>query len=197
MQNSERSVTLRASPNIRIQWFHSELVQNTYPNAVRLAERFHMSRRQAQRDIDFLRTNLGAPLVYDQHRMGYMYETPFTLPIAITSENDDTFTRLADNLLSPCDNLEGGESLEVDSIIIQSQIPYTAMLGIQDKLTVLEMRKYIISEEQKDTYLCEFHNIDRFLCHILTARSGIRILEPTWLRDKLLHMAQKAITNNS
>ena len=186
---------MRASPNTRIQWFHNELVQRSYPNAVRLAERFHMSRRQAQRDIDFLRTNLGAPLVYDQHRMGYMYETPFTLPIAITLENDDTITRISANPFSPRD--DDGDPLEVDSVIIQSQIPYTAMLGISDKLTVLEMRGYIISEEQKGEYLCEFHNIDRFLCAILTARSGIRILEPTWLRDKLLHMAEKAIANNS
>ena len=186
---------MRASPNTRIQWFHNELVKESYPNAVRLAERFHMSRRQAQRDIDFLRTNLGAPLVYDQHRMGYMYETPFTLPIAITSENDDTITHISANPFSP--RADDGDPLEVDSVIIQSQIPYTAMLGISDKLTVLEMRGYIISEEQKGEYLCEFHNIDRFLCAILTARSGIRILEPTWLRDKLLHMAEKAIANNS
>ena len=71
-----------------------------------------------------------------------------------------------------------------------------ATLGITDKLTVLEMRSYIISEEARGQFLCEFHNIDRFLCAILTARSGIRIIEPAWLRDKLLHMAEKAIANN-
>ena len=32
---------------------------------------------------------------------------------------------------------------------------------------------------------------------LLTARSGIRIIEPAWLREKLLHMARKAIDNNS
>ena len=53
-----------------------------------------------------------------------------------------------------------------------------ALLGIKDKLTVLEMRSYIISDEGKGRFLCEFHNIDRFLCAILTARSGIRITEP-------------------
>ena len=46
---------MRGSANIRIQWLHEELVRNTYPNAARLAERFHISRRQAQRDIDFLK----------------------------------------------------------------------------------------------------------------------------------------------
>jgi hypothetical protein len=90
----------------------------------------------------------------------------------------------------------GDYSAEADSVIIQGQIPYTASLGITDKLTVLEMRSYIISEEARGQFLCEFHNIDRFLCAILTARSGIRIIEPSWLREKLLHMARKAIDNN-
>ena len=86
---------------------------------------------------------------------------------------------------------------EADHLIIQSQIPYTATLAISDKLTVLEMRSYIVAEEKRGQFLCEFHNTDRFLCAILTARSGIRIIEPAWLREKLLHMARKAIDNNS
>ena len=51
---------MRVSANVRIQWLHGELSRNTYPNAARLAERFHISRRQAQRDIDFLKKQLGA-----------------------------------------------------------------------------------------------------------------------------------------
>ena len=67
-----------------------------------------------------------------------------------------------------------------------------------DRLAALRFDSVIIiSEEARGQFLCEFHNIDRFLCAILTARSGIRIIEPSWLRDKLLHMAQKAIDNNS
>ena len=48
---------MRVSANVRIQWLHGELTRNTYPNAARLAERFHISRRQAQRDIDFLKSS--------------------------------------------------------------------------------------------------------------------------------------------
>ena len=42
-----------------------------------------------------------------------------------------------------------------------------------------------------------FRNIDRFLCAILTARSGIRIVEPDWLRERLLRMAERVIGNNA
>ncbi len=180
---------MRPTANIRIQWLHAELVRGTYPNAARLAERFHISRRQAQRDIDFLKKQLGAPLAYDPHIMGYRYDKPFTLPVSVQNENDQGISRLP---LNPF----GRDPAEADSVIIQGQIPYTATLRITDKLTVMEMRSYIISEEERGQFLCEFHSIDRFLCAILTARSGIRIVEPSWLRDKLLHMAEKAIQNN-
>ena len=184
---------MRVSANIRIQWLHEELARNTFPNAARLAERFHISRRQAQRDIDFLKKQLGAPLEYDQHIMGYRYTRPFSLPVSVKNENDGGLSRLP---MNPFGRDIPEDSAEADNVIIQGQIPYTATLGITDKLTVLEMRTYIISEERRGEYLCEFHNIDRFLCAVLTARSGIRIIEPTWLRDKLLHMAHKAIDNN-
>jgi predicted DNA-binding transcriptional regulator YafY len=185
---------MRVSANNRIQWLHEELVRNTFPNAARLAERFGISRRQAQRDIDFLKKQLGAPIEYDQHIMGYRYTKPFSLPISMKNENDGGLSRMPVNPFGR--DVMGDYSAEADSVIIQGQIPYTATLGITDKLTVLEMRSYIISEEARGQFLCEFHNIDRFLCAILTARSGIRIIEPAWLRDKLLHMARKAIDNN-
>ncbi len=184
---------MRISANIRIQWLHEALVRGTYPNAARLAEQFHISRRQAQRDIDFLKKQLGAPLDYDQHIMGYRYTKPFSLPISVQNENDGGFSRVPVN---PFGRDAADDALSADNIIIQSQIPYTATLHIADKLTVLEMRSYIISDEGRSHYLCEFHNIDRFLCAVLTARSGIRIVEPAWLRNKLLHMADKAIENN-
>ncbi len=190
---------MRVSANVRIQWLHEELVRGTYPNAARVAERFHISRRQAQRDIDFLKKQLGAPLEYDQHVQGYRYAKPFSLPVALRNENDEGISRVPINpFAAPASGgFTAGDFADADSLIIQGQIPYTATLAIKDKLTVLEMRGYIISEEAKGEYLCEFHNVDRFLCAILTARSGIRIVEPSWLRDKLLHMAEKAIQYNS
>jgi len=185
---------MRVSANSRIQWLHEELVRGTFPNAARLAERFGISRRQAQRDIDFLKKQLGAPIEYDQRIMGYRYAKPFTLPVSVKNENEGGLSRMPLNPFGR--DVMDEYSAEADSVIIQGQIPYTATLAITDKLTVLEMRSYIISEEARGQFLCEFHNIDRFLCAILTARSGIRIIEPAWLREKLLHMARKAIDHN-
>lgn len=44
--------------NTRIQWLHKKMTMNSYPNAQRLAERFGISHRQAQRDMDYLRLSL-------------------------------------------------------------------------------------------------------------------------------------------
>ncbi len=187
---------MRVTANIRIQWLHEELVRGTYPNAARLAERFHISRRQAQRDIDFLKRRLGAPLEYDGHIMGYRYVRPFALPVSVKNENDAGFARLPAHDRRTDHTADTGEN-EADAVIIQGQIPFTATLGIADKLTVMEMRAYIIAREGRGRFLCEFHNIDRFLCAILTARSGIRIIEPAWLRDKFLHMVDKALRANA
>lgn len=187
---------MRTAANLRIQWLHDEICRGSFPNASRLAERFHISHRQAQRDIDFLKKQLGAPLSYDQRSQGYRYTSSFALPFVIAGENDDLYA-YARPISDPF--LEEKTSLhlpEADHVIIQSQIPYTATLAISDKLTVLEMRSYIISNEGKGLFLCEFHNIDRFLCAILTARGTVRIAEPEWLREKLLQMAKKATEAN-
>lgn len=187
---------MKTAANLRIQWLHDEISRGSYPNAARLAERFHMSLRQAQRDIDYLKKQLHAPITYDQRNQGYHYTAPFALPVVVAVENDDlyAYTRPQRDPFS-----DDGQNLrlpEADHVIIQTQIPYTATIAITDKLTVLEMRSYIISKEKKGQYLCEFHNIDRFLCAILTARKGIRIVEPEWLREKLIHMAKKVIAAN-
>ena len=55
----------------RLQWLHKYIVNMRYPNASRLAERFGISHRQAQRDVDVLRRELGAPLSYDHEHRGY------------------------------------------------------------------------------------------------------------------------------
>ena len=65
----------------RIQWIDSEIRAGRSPNARRLAERFEISHRQAQRDFEYLRDSLGAPLVYGAAERGYRYEgEPFVLP---------------------------------------------------------------------------------------------------------------------
>jgi predicted DNA-binding transcriptional regulator YafY len=58
----------------RYAWFHGRVKTGTFPNSVRLAEHFEISRKQAQRDVEFMRERLGAPLLYNPDRRGFAYE---------------------------------------------------------------------------------------------------------------------------
>jgi predicted DNA-binding transcriptional regulator YafY len=58
----------------RYAWFHGRVKADAFPNAAHLAEQFELSRKQAQRDVAFMRERLGAPLRYDADRRGYGYE---------------------------------------------------------------------------------------------------------------------------
>jgi predicted DNA-binding transcriptional regulator YafY len=47
----------------RFLWFHNQVKAEKYPNSRTLAEKSELSRKTAQRDIEFMRDRLGAPLV--------------------------------------------------------------------------------------------------------------------------------------
>lgn len=65
----------------RYHWFHGRIKNGFYPNASSLAKEFEISEKQAQRDIEFMRDRLGAPLKYNAGKRGYEYEgSSYELP---------------------------------------------------------------------------------------------------------------------
>ena len=182
------SNTARAA-NLRIQWFHKKVMELSYPNAMRLAERFGISHRQAQRDVDFLLRKLGAPLEYNAEHKGYHYTEPFTLPVVITSDNDDSYSVA----------LPGQDELDLfgaDSGIIQLQLPYTATIELGNKLSAIELSKFITARRGENRYICEFHHIEQFLAILITADADVSIIEPDWLRERLVGMAKNILAAN-
>jgi len=178
----------QSSANTRIQWLHKKTANLYYPNAMRLAERFNISHRQAQRDVDYLKKKLGAPLEYSIEHKGYYYTEQYSLPLVLSSDNDDSLSELADNM--------SGASLQADSTFVQMQIPYTATIEISDKLSVLSLKSFIISREPRNKYICEFHNVEQFLSVLITLRSDFKIVEPMWIRERLVKLAENIIKNN-
>lgn len=57
----------------RYYWFHGQVKAERYPNAKTLGGHCEISGKQAQRDIEFMRDRLEAPLEYDRGRRGYGY----------------------------------------------------------------------------------------------------------------------------
>ncbi len=174
------------SANNRIQWFHKRIVDMHYPNAGHIAERFSISHRQAQRDLDFLRNTLGAPLAYHAGRRGFYYTEAFSLPTYTATANDmDTVAVLT-----------GDDGYAAEQEILQMQIPYTAMLRISDKLTRLELRRFIVAEPARDTCMCEFHSVELFMGVLFALSADIEVLEPIWLRERLQQAAKQILKNH-
>lgn len=176
------------SAGTRIQWLHKKIINMYYPNAMRLAERFNISHRQAQRDVHYLKNKLGAPIEYSTEHKGYYYSEQFSLPFVISSDNDESLYELVDDIT--------GAEMTAENTIVQGQIPYTATVEISDKLAVLSFKSFIISKEARNRYMCEFHNIEQFLGAFITLKSDAKIIEPIWLRERLVRMAENIIKNN-
>lgn len=85
----------------RFLWFHKQVKAEKYPNARVLAEKFEISPKTAQRDIEFIRDRLYAPLVYMPDRRGYAYEEKtYELPAIWITEEELAALFIASRLAS-------------------------------------------------------------------------------------------------
>ncbi len=170
----------------RIQWLHKYIVNMRYPNASRLSERFGISHRQAQRDVNALREEFGAPLAYSAEHRGFYYTEEYSLPSYTAGANEFDYVEAVT-----------GEALHAaKQEILQMQIPYSAVLRIPDKLTRMELSEFIVGEESRGNYICEFHSVEMFLGLLLASEADITILKPDWLRRRLIQSAERVLRNN-
>lgn len=81
----------------RIHWFDQRIREGHYPSSKDMALQFEISRRQAQRDIEYMAVSLRAPLLYIAKHRGYSYEDKtYVLPhLYITEEEKDVLSFLA------------------------------------------------------------------------------------------------------
>ena len=177
------------SANDRIQWLHKKLSENCYPSIAHITEKFSISRRQAQRDVDHLRHSLNAPIAYSSAHKGYYYTEKFTIPFILQIENDTDFH----DVISGLKNF--GKS-NAEQSVMQLQLPYTATLEIKDKMAVLNLRSLIIADEPKHRYRCEFPSVELFLGIIVSTGADIKIIEPLWLKERLVEFATRILKNN-
>ncbi len=177
------------SANDRIQWFHKMVAEHGYPNASDIADKFNISQRQAQRDIEYMRVSLSAPLTYSASKKGYFYKRSFYLPSMISTENQSDYNAVIAGLRHFTES-----SAEVS--VVQMQLPYTAVLEITDKITVMNLRSFIVGEERHHRYRCEFPSIELFLGVIMSTGAQIRVVSPDWLREKLVDFAKQILKSN-
>lgn len=73
----------------RILFIDHQIRAGRYPSTEQISEIFEVTRRTIQRDIEFMRERLSAPIAYDRRRKGYYYtEENWMLPAIFMSEGD-------------------------------------------------------------------------------------------------------------
>ena len=131
---------------------------------------------------------MGAPIEYDAARRGFYYSAPFQLPLLLTSDNDDVY-------LPGIADVQNAEELAASESIIQMQIPYTATLELSDRLAIMELTPYITERLGKGQFVCEFHSTEKFLGSLIALQADFRIVEPEWLRERLVASAERILKN--
>ena len=85
----------------RYFWFDERVKAHAFPNAVKLAERFEISPKTAQRAIEFMRDRLLAPLEYVPAERGYRYtDEAYELPGSWIGQDELTALMVAYRLAS-------------------------------------------------------------------------------------------------
>jgi predicted DNA-binding transcriptional regulator YafY len=63
-------------PLARMMQLHAQLQARKFPNCRKLAHELEVSEKTIQRDIEFMRYQLGLPIEYDQLHFGFVYTEP-------------------------------------------------------------------------------------------------------------------------
>lgn len=63
-------------PLARMMRLHERLIANRFPNCRKMAQEFEVSTKTVQRDVNFMRDQMGLPIEYDKARFGFHYTRP-------------------------------------------------------------------------------------------------------------------------
>jgi predicted DNA-binding transcriptional regulator YafY len=85
----------------RLLFIDRKIKEGSYPNCVTMDKKWEVSGKTIQRDIDYLRDELEAPIGCDELKRGYFYTEPnFSLPAIHVSESDLFSVCVAERVLS-------------------------------------------------------------------------------------------------
>jgi len=129
----------------RYFWFHNQVKMHQFPNAYKLSEKFEISDKQAQRDIEFIRDRLYAPLIYDQKKKGYYYDdNAYELPPFWLKEEELLSLIIATKLASTIPENESKNSLYniVETIIENNSSRKVNINDLLSKISVKNIEYY-------------------------------------------------------
>jgi predicted DNA-binding transcriptional regulator YafY len=137
----------------RFLWFQNEIKNNKYPNTKALAEHFEITRKTAQRDIEFMRERMGAPLVYIPEQRGFAYEdNTYELPGFWLEEESLTSLLLAYRLASAVPDIAIKTSLRSFLEQLLTKLSHSNAISIKDLSNKVSVRNIQYSKTAEKIY---------------------------------------------
>ena len=78
----------------RLQFIDGQIRAGKYPNCFKLGKDWQVSYKTIQRDVDYLRDEMGAPIEYDKKRRGFYYTNNTWFLKSIMMSEGDLFALL-------------------------------------------------------------------------------------------------------
>jgi proteasome accessory factor B len=137
----------------RLQTIHHEIKEGRRPNATSLAAKLGVSSKTVQRDVDYLRNELDAPIEFDRQENGYVYSRPdYVLPFFPVDGKDLFSIGVAAQLLF----LFGGSPLARDLRACYERLaelmPPAIRLGPQMVMEKLALRAAAFRPVREETW---------------------------------------------
>ena len=134
----------------RYYWFHEQIKCKEHPNSKLLAEKFEISQKTAQRDIEFMRDRIGAPLEYSHADRGYYYtDKGYELPPIWLNESELVAFILAKRLATaiPDRNLKDSLNKFINKLSsrLSDKVGFN-LDDIQDKISLKNIEYYTVDE---------------------------------------------------
>ncbi len=121
-QISRRNVYLQAL--VRVSKIHDLIASGSYPSVGRLAEMLGVNERTVKRDLDVLRYQLNAPIIYERRKKGFRYaEIGWTLPLTNFNEKEFLAVFIAENALKLTGHLPEAKELKKALAKLVSYLP--------------------------------------------------------------------------
>lgn len=137
----------------RFLWFHNEIKNGKYPNTKTLAENFEITRKTAQRDIEFLRDRMNAPLIYVPEHRGFIYEdNTYELPGFWLGEEALTSLLLAYRLASAVPDAAIKTSLRSFLEQLLTKLSHTETITIKELSNKVSVRNIEYSKTSEKIY---------------------------------------------
>ncbi|MFQ5963428.1 MAG: helix-turn-helix transcriptional regulator [Candidatus Scalinduaceae bacterium] len=143
----------------RYYWFHNQVKDNKHPNSRHLADEFEISQKTAQRDIEFMRDRIDAPLEYSHADRGYYYtDEAYELPPIWLRESELVAFILAKRLATAIPDRSIKDSLNKFISKFSSRISDKTcgersesirfyLDDIQDKISLKNIEYYSVDED--------------------------------------------------